>query len=154
MFVRSADLSQQTPTVLRMVDLFAGPGAFLTGLLNGGLAVAAFNARTDRRAKRRDLARADVRAAQDALLALRQAYRRRARNEPDAPSDSDLNDLADAFDMAAQRTMSDEVARQAASYRAVGDLYAVRDEDHGEGAEQVAYEAVTAALRSIERRNR
>jgi hypothetical protein len=137
-----------------VVDFFSGPGAFVAGLLNGGLVVALVNARTDRHARRRDLARGDVRAAQDALLALRQAYRRRARTESEAPSDSDLNDLADAFDMAAQRTLSDEVARQATAYRAVGDLYAAGDDDTGEGVEQAVYERVTAALRSVDRRNR
>jgi hypothetical protein len=122
--------------------------------LNGGLAVALVNARAARSSRGREALRTDVHGAQDALRELRAGYRLRARHDAAAPDDNALADREDAFDMAAQRVLVAEVVTRATAYVEVGRLYAVRDPDHGEGAEATAYRDVTAALLAVLKRTR
>jgi len=106
-----------------------------------------------RNQRRRDATDRDARAAQDALLDLRRAYRERAGN-PKAKTDEELAALSDSLDIACDRTFSDVVMRQGRAYAEVGGLYAAQDPDTGVAAEKVAYDSLARALIAELKRSR
>jgi hypothetical protein len=126
--------------------------AVLSLLLGGGASGALVSARAGRGERRTTAVRADVHAAQDALLALRRAYRHHRSGVPLA--ERDLPDLADAFEIAAHRTLSNAVVAAARDYVDAGRAYAAGDPDVDEDAERLAYETLTRALWAVLKRNR
>jgi hypothetical protein len=126
--------------------------AVLSLLLGGGASGALVAARAGRGERRTDVARADAHAAQDALLVLRRAYRQHRGGH--GLTEDELFDLEDAFDIAAQRTLSNGVVAAARDYLAIASRYATDDPDFGDNAERVAYDALTAALWAVLKKNR
>lgn len=88
----------------------------------------------------------DLRQTQDALKALRQAYRKRELDGL-APADSELAALEDDLDAQSARTLDDTVVERARGYRTVGRAYASKDPEIGVGAEEVAYDRLSDAIR-------
>jgi type II secretory pathway pseudopilin PulG len=110
-----------------------------TGILGAAVATTAA-----RRERRRERLRADAHAAQEALLALRTAYRaERASGDVGVLG---LEALEDRLAVAASRTLDPAVMATAHRYVTVGNRYARPDEDTTPDHEADAYAAVAGAL--------
>jgi hypothetical protein len=109
--------------------------------------------RSATRERRASQARSDVVAAQDALRALRSAYRRHAFARRGAPDAFTLAEREDELDHVAALIPPENVTRLTRAYVVVGRLYAARDEDTGDASESHMYQkpgdALRAYLRSV-----
>ena len=127
-------------------------GAF-TALFGAGWLGTYVKARAERKERRDSAVAQDIRAAQDALQALRRGARLRARKSSEAPDDDAFADLADNVDTAANRTLCATVVSRARAYIDVSESYASGDPATGVGAEREAYNLLADALREeLERR--
>ena len=98
-----------------------------------------------RRRDRTTSGRRDIQAAQDVLIELRAAYRRREESGTD-PDDSTIAQLCDRWDVAASRIASREVSRLGSDYKHVGGLYAGRDPLTGVSHESAAFDVLMGEL--------
>jgi type II secretory pathway pseudopilin PulG len=165
MCARPSARGRRAPTVERvpLLDLLASAGGpwpaslaatVLVSVASAGATAALVDARARRRASNDERVVADIREAQDRLQAVRRAYRLRARNDPAAPDDSAVDDLRDALDTAALRTLSADVITQARHYLKVSSLYADDDPDSGDESEREAWGALSdALLKELRRRS-